>query len=88
MEMYRITLVVLCTKYTHGFILITPLFQEKCPWNSVKMCSMALVVLSTNYTHRFILISLFFLEECPWNSVKISSITLVCFGPILSMGSI
>ena len=35
MEMCRITLVVLCTKYIHGFILITLLFQEKCPWNIV-----------------------------------------------------
>ena len=29
MEMCRITLVVLCTKYTHGFILITLLFHLK-----------------------------------------------------------
>ena len=87
MEMCRITLVVLCTKYTHGFILTTLLFQEKCPWNSVKMCSMAFVVLSTNSPHRFILKTLLFPEECPWNSVKMCSITLVCFGPILPMGS-
>ena len=59
MEMCRITLVVLCTKYTHGFILITLLFPEKCPWNSVEMFSMTLVVRWTNSTHWFTLITFF-----------------------------
>ena len=52
MEMCRITLVALCTKYTHGFILIL-LFQEKCPWNSVEMFSITLVVRWTNSSHWF-----------------------------------
>ena len=50
----------LAVKYTHGFILITLLVQEKCHWNSVEMCRMTLVVLWANFTHRFLLITLLF----------------------------
>ena len=66
MEMCRITLVVLCTKYTHGFILITLLFQEKCPWTSVEMFSMTLVVRWTNSTHWFTLITFILQGRYPW----------------------
>ena len=33
------TFVMLWTNFTHGFILIILLFPEKCPWNSVEMCT-------------------------------------------------
>ena len=59
-EICRITLVVLWTNFTHGFILLTLLFPAKCLCNSVEMCSMTLVVLWTNSTHGFTLITLLF----------------------------
>ena len=71
------TLVVLWTNSIHGFTLITLLFPETCPWNSVEMCRITLVVLWTNFTHGFILITLLFPQKCPWNSVEMSSMTLV-----------
>ena len=38
------TLAVLWIEYTLGFIQVTLLLQEKCPWNSVAMCRITLVV--------------------------------------------
>ena len=62
-------------KYTLGFILIPLLLQEKCPWDSVEMCSITLVELWTNSIHGFTLITLLFPETCPWNSVEMCRMT-------------
>ena len=47
------TWVVLWTKYSHGFILITLLFEENCHRNLMEMCSITLALLWTNFTHWF-----------------------------------
>ena len=60
------TLVVVWTKSIHGFTLITLLFPEKCPWNSVEMFSMTLVVRWTNSTYWFTLITFLLQGRYPW----------------------
>ena len=84
-------LVLVWTNSMHGFTLITPLFPETCPWNSVEMCRMTLVVLWTNFTYGFILITLLFPEKCPWKSVEMLSMTLVVLStnrPFATVGQV
>ncbi len=81
------TWVVLWTKYSHGFILITLLFEENCHRNLMEMCSITLALLWTNFTHWFTPITILFRTnaiETQWRCVE--SLWWF-FGPILPMSS-
>ena len=81
------TLAVLWIEYTLGFIQITLLQQEKCPWNSVEMFSMTLVVRWTNSTHWFSLITLLLQKNVLGTQWRCVESLWWCFVPNVPMGS-